>query len=143
MTTDAGSFFPSQLQSSSWTAGFDDLGYLLFSLNKHVFSFEKSRRYDNNQQTTVTHFGENKRLHLESSKQNYYIISFMSNNKSNLHSLVSPREKMLKKKRDAESERRSLKMITNGFKGAHMRGIQGGGRGRAQKLFTNTNVRYI
>jgi len=29
-----------------------------------------------NQQTTVTHFGENKRLHLESSKQNYYIISF-------------------------------------------------------------------
>ena len=28
------------------------------------------------QQTTVTHFGENKRLHLESSKQNYYIISF-------------------------------------------------------------------
>ena len=29
-----------------------------------------------NQQTTVTHFGENKRLDLESSKQNYYIISF-------------------------------------------------------------------
>ena len=25
--------------------------------------------------TTVTHLGENKRLHLESSKQNYYIIS--------------------------------------------------------------------
>jgi len=24
----------------------------------------------------LTHFGENKRLHLESSKQNYYIISF-------------------------------------------------------------------
>jgi len=30
---------------------------------------------DHNQQTTVTHFGENRRLHLESSKQNYYIIS--------------------------------------------------------------------
>jgi len=28
-----------------------------------------------NQQTTVTQFGENKRLHLDSSKQNYYIIS--------------------------------------------------------------------
>jgi len=27
------------------------------------------------EQTTVTHFGENKRLHLESCKQNYYIIS--------------------------------------------------------------------
>ena len=39
-------------------------------------SFEKSRRCDDNQQTTVTYFGENKRLHLESSKQNYYIISF-------------------------------------------------------------------
>jgi len=41
-----------------------------------VFSFEKSRRCDDNQQTTVTHFGENKRLHVESSKQNYYIVSF-------------------------------------------------------------------
>ena len=28
-----------------------------------------------NQQITVSHFGEHKRLHLESSKQNYYIIS--------------------------------------------------------------------
>jgi len=44
-----------------------------FLLN--VFSFEKSRRYDDNQQVTVSHFGEHKRLHLESSKQNYYIIS--------------------------------------------------------------------
>jgi len=51
----------------------------------HVFSFEKSRRCDNNQQITVSHFGEYKRLHLESSKQNYYIISCMSNNKSNFH----------------------------------------------------------
>ena len=51
-----------------------------------VFSFEKSRRCDDNQQITVSHFGEHKRLHLESTKQNYYIISFMSNNKSNLHS---------------------------------------------------------
>ena len=37
---------------------------------------EKKRRRNDNQQTTVTHFGENERLHLESSKQNYYIISF-------------------------------------------------------------------
>jgi len=35
---------------------------------------------------TVSHFSEHKRLHLESSKRNYYIISFTSNNKSNLHS---------------------------------------------------------
>ena len=34
----------------------------------------------------MAHSGENKRLHLESSKQNYYIVSFTSNNKSNLHS---------------------------------------------------------
>ena len=47
------------------------------------FSFEDPcgvntilRRCDDNQQTTVAHFGENKRLHLESSKQTYYIISF-------------------------------------------------------------------
>jgi len=30
---------------------------------------------DDNQQITVSHFGEHKRLHLENSKQNYYIIS--------------------------------------------------------------------
>ena len=36
---------------------------------------KKRRRCNDNQQTTVTHFVENKRLHLESSKQNYYIIS--------------------------------------------------------------------
>ena len=41
----------------------------------HIFSFEKSRRCDDNQQITVSHFDEHKRLHLESSKQNYYIIS--------------------------------------------------------------------
>jgi len=40
--------------------------------------FWESRRCDDNQQTTVTHFGENKRLHLESSKQNYYIISVLA-----------------------------------------------------------------
>jgi len=34
-----------------------------------------------------TLFGEHKRLHLESSKRKYYIISCMSNNKSNLHSI--------------------------------------------------------
>jgi len=51
---------------------------------KHVFSFEKSRRGDeksrrgdDNQQITVSHLGEHKRLHLKSSKQNYYIISCM------------------------------------------------------------------
>ena len=32
------------------------------------------RKCNDNQQITVTHFAENKRLHLESSKQNYYII---------------------------------------------------------------------
>jgi len=37
---------------------------------------KKKDDVNDNQQTTVTHFGENKRLHLESSKQNYYIISF-------------------------------------------------------------------
>ena len=36
---------------------------------------QQKTRCNNNQQTTVTHFGEDKRLHLESSKQNYYIIS--------------------------------------------------------------------
>jgi len=40
-----------------------------------VFSFQKSRRCDDNQHITVSHFGEHKRLHLESSKQNCYIIS--------------------------------------------------------------------
>jgi len=31
---------------------------------------------DDNQQTTANYFGEDKRLRLESSKQNYYTISF-------------------------------------------------------------------
>jgi len=43
--------------------------------NTKTKSTQKKRRCNDNQQTTVTHFGENKRLHLESSKQNYYIIS--------------------------------------------------------------------
>ena len=47
----------------------------LFSFH-HVFSFANSRRCDDNQQTTVTLFSENKRLHLVSFKQNYYIIFF-------------------------------------------------------------------
>jgi hypothetical protein len=51
------------------------LDELLFSFNMSFF-FEKSRRCDDNQQTTVTHFGENRRLRLESSIQNYYIVSF-------------------------------------------------------------------
>jgi len=33
------------------------------------------KKYNYNQQTIVTHFGENQRLHLERSKQNHYIIS--------------------------------------------------------------------
>jgi len=37
---------------------------------EHVFSFEKSRRFDDNQQITVSYFGEHKRLHLESCIQN-------------------------------------------------------------------------
>ena len=58
-----------------WAAGFDDLGYLLFSFNMSFLLRLKSRRFDDNRQITVSHFGEDKRLHLESSKQNYYIIS--------------------------------------------------------------------
>jgi len=42
---------------------------------QHISSFEKRRKCDDNLQTSVTHFGESNRLHLESSKQNYYIIS--------------------------------------------------------------------
>jgi len=49
---------------------------------EHVFSFKKSRKCDDNQQITVSHFGEHKRLNFESSKQNYSIISFMSNIKA-------------------------------------------------------------
>jgi len=66
-----------------WAAGFWWSGLTVFVF-KHVFSFEINRRCDDNQQITVSHFGEHKRLHLESSRQNYYIISFMRNNKSNL-----------------------------------------------------------
>ena len=40
---------------------------------------------EDNQQITVSHFGEHERPHLESSKQNYYIYVFTSNNKSHLH----------------------------------------------------------
>jgi len=37
----------------------------------------------NNQQITVSHFGEHKRLNLESSKQNYLIlVSFITGNSS-------------------------------------------------------------
>jgi len=36
------------------------------------------RTLHDNQQTIITHFGENKRLHLESSKQNYYFISVLA-----------------------------------------------------------------
>jgi len=36
--------------------------------------FVEKRRCDDNQEITVSHFGEYKRLHLEGSKQNYYII---------------------------------------------------------------------
>jgi len=42
------------------------------------FLFRKVGTCDDNQQTTIAHFGENKRLHLESSKQNYHIISLQA-----------------------------------------------------------------
>jgi len=60
-----------------------------------VFSLEKSRRCDENQQTTVAHFDENKRLHLDSSKQTLKLLHcfFMNNNKSNLHSGFSQSNK--------------------------------------------------
>jgi len=52
----------------------DDLGKTLCSFNQ-IISVEKSRRCNDDQQISVTHFSENDRLHPESSKQNYYIIS--------------------------------------------------------------------
>ena len=58
--------------------------------DRGVVTSSKSRRCDDNQQTTVTHFGENKRLHLESSKQNYYIISFWAIIKAIFTSLHNP-----------------------------------------------------
>jgi len=70
-----------------WAVDFDYLGYLPFFL-QHVFSFEESRRCDDNRQTTVIHFGKNKRLHLESSKQIYYIISLRATIKANFSSLA-------------------------------------------------------
>jgi len=45
---------------------------LLYESVKILFSFEKSRRCDDYQQITVFHFGEKKRLHLESPEQNCY-----------------------------------------------------------------------
>jgi len=36
---------------------------------------KEKKRWNDTQQTTVTHLSENKRLHLQSSEQNYYIIS--------------------------------------------------------------------
>jgi len=58
----------------------------LFFLSQ-VFSFEKSEGCDNNQQTIVTHFSENKRLHPGPWKFQTKLIHyfFLSNNKSNLH----------------------------------------------------------
>jgi len=41
----------------------------------HTRTHTKKKDLNDNQQITVTPFGENKRLHLERSKQNYYIIS--------------------------------------------------------------------
>ena len=50
---------------------------------------KKKDDVNDNQQTTVTHFSENKRLHLESDKFQTKLLNyfFMSNNKSNLHLL--------------------------------------------------------
>jgi len=57
------------------------------------------------QQITVSHFGEHKRLHLESSKRNYYIISFTSNNKSNLHSFWALiKQRSLKGRKDVSGK---------------------------------------
>jgi len=36
---------------------------------------KNTKKINDNQHSTVTHFGENKGLHLENSQQNYYIIS--------------------------------------------------------------------
>jgi len=41
---------------------------------KNAKSEKKKRRCNDSQQITVTHLGENKRLHLESSKRNYFIV---------------------------------------------------------------------
>jgi len=40
-----------------------------------LFSFEKRKRCDDNQQAKVIHFGQNKRLNLEISKSKSHIIS--------------------------------------------------------------------
>jgi len=48
----------------------------LFSFNMS-FLLRKEKMW-RQQQTTVTHLGQNQRLHLESSKQNYYIISLQA-----------------------------------------------------------------
>ena len=58
----------------------------------HKHTCMKSRRCDDNQQIKVTHFGENKRLHLESSKQNYYIISLWAIIKAIFIHLISRQE---------------------------------------------------
>jgi len=49
---------------------------VLIYMKSYLFHIlKKTKRCNDNQQTIVTHFGENKRLHLESPKQKYYIIS--------------------------------------------------------------------
>jgi len=64
------------VSACSWLALVTGVGgYVLAGVEKTVFSFEKSKRCDDNQQITVSHFSKHKRLHLESSKQNYYIFS--------------------------------------------------------------------
>jgi len=59
---------------------------------QHIFSFGKSRRCDDNQQTAVTIFSQNNRPHLESSKQNYYIISLWAIIKAIFTSLKKERK---------------------------------------------------
>jgi len=78
--------------------GFWWSGLTAFFLLTCLFFWE-NRRCDNNQQITISHFGEHKRLHLESSKQNYYIISlraiikaiffFLWSNKSSINQCQS------------------------------------------------------
>jgi len=44
-------------------------------IRRYTHTRTHKKKHADNQQTTFTHFGENKRLHLQSSEQNCYIIS--------------------------------------------------------------------
>ena len=55
-----------------WAVGFDDLGYLLFQF---AMFFLLRKVEDITIISKLNHFGETEGLHLESSQQNYYIIT--------------------------------------------------------------------